>query len=150
MHYDDDEWTNPLSESNWIYQRNKIFMKYVKFTLQEMTPEKIKQNPITVQHQKLDTEEGKSTKVQEEFTTSEELTEDEYSTSSDMSKQDSESDIYVDDTQEEQNSHTSETLQINDMYNTTIHDKDDLIHDEYDSSEDENITQIETYEHYGE
>ena len=36
------------------------------------------------------------------------------------------------------------------MYNTTIHDKDDLIHDEYDSSEDKNITEIETYEHYGE
>ena len=29
-------------------------------------------------------------------------------------------------------------------------DKDDLIHDEYDTSEDENITEIETYEHYGE
>ena len=24
--YDDDEWTNPLSESNWIYQTNKHFM----------------------------------------------------------------------------------------------------------------------------
>ena len=36
--YDDDGWTNPLSESNWIYQTNKIFMKYVNFTLQEMTP----------------------------------------------------------------------------------------------------------------
>ena len=35
-------------------------MKYVKFSLQEMTPEQIKQNPITVQHQKLDTEEGES------------------------------------------------------------------------------------------
>ena len=31
-----------------------------------------------------------------------------------------------------------------------MHDKDDLIHDEYDTSEDENITEIETYEHYGE
>ena len=36
------------------------------------------------------------------------------------------------------------------MYNTTMHDKDDSIHDEYDTSEDENITEIETYEHYGE
>ena len=36
------------------------------------------------------------------------------------------------------------------MYNTTIHDKDDVIHDEYDTSENENITEIETYEHYGE
>ena len=29
-------------------------------------------------------------------------------------------------------------------------DKDDLIHDEYDTSEDQNITEIETYEDYGE
>ena len=38
-------------------------MKYVKLTLQEMTPEQIKQNPITVQHQKLDTEEGSQTQM---------------------------------------------------------------------------------------
>ena len=63
-----------------------------------------------------------------------------------MSKQDSESDIDVDDTRDEQNSHTPETLQNN----ITMHDKDDLIHDEYDTSEDENITEIETYEDYGE
>ena len=31
-----------------------------------------------------------------------------------------------------------------------MHDEDDLIHDEYDTSEDENITEIETYENYGE
>ena len=31
-----------------------------------------------------------------------------------------------------------------------MHDKDDLIHDEYDTSEDENITEIKTFEHYGE
>ena len=31
-----------------------------------------------------------------------------------------------------------------------MHDKDDLIHDEYDTSENENITEIETFEHYGE
>ena len=29
--YDDDEWTNLLSESNWIYQANKHSMKYVIF-----------------------------------------------------------------------------------------------------------------------
>ena len=92
---------------------------------------------------------GSLPKVQQEFTTSEELTE-EYSTFLDMSKQDTESDINIDDTQDEQNSHTSETLQIHNMYNTTMHDKDDLIHDEHDTSEDENITEIETYEDYGE
>ena len=31
-----------------------------------------------------------------------------------------------------------------------MHNKDDLIYDEYDTSEDENITEIETYEDYGE
>ena len=40
--YDDDEWPNPLSESNWIYQTNKHFLRYVIFTLQEMPPEQLK------------------------------------------------------------------------------------------------------------
>ena len=55
-----------------------------------------------------------------EFTTSEELTE-EYSTCSDMSKQDSESDINVDDTQDDLYPHTPETLQIHYTYSTTKH-----------------------------
>ena len=118
-----------------------------------MTTEQLKQKPfeeiLKNQHEKVDTDEGESTKVEEEFTTSEELTK-EYSTFSDMSKQDSESDIYIDDTQDEQNSQIPETLQIHNTYNTTMHDKDNLIHDEYDTSEDENITEIETYKDYGE
>ena len=129
-------------------------MKYVNFTLKEMSPEQMKMNPIKPiikvnTNEELDTEEGESTKVQEEFTTSEELTE-EYSTFSDMSKQDSESDINVDDTQHPENPHTPETLQIHNTYNTTMHDKDDLIHDEYDTSQNQNITEIETFEQYGE
>ena len=31
-----------------------------------------------------------------------------------------------------------------------MHDKEDLIHDEYDTSEDENITEIDIHEDYGE
>ena len=31
-----------------------------------------------------------------------------------------------------------------------MHDKDDLIHDEYDTSENQNITEIETFQQYGE
>ena len=31
-----------------------------------------------------------------------------------------------------------------------MHDIDDLIHEEYDTSEDENISEIETFEDYGE
>ena len=67
-----------------------------------------------------------------------------------MSKQDSEYDINVDDTQQQENPHTPKTPQIHNVYNTTMHDKDNSIHDEDDTSEDENITEIETYEHYGE
>ena len=42
-----------------------------------------------------------------------------------MAKQDSQSDINIDDTQDEQNPQTPETLKNN----TTMHDKDDLIHE---------------------
>ena len=44
--YDDDDWTNPLSENDWMFQTNKKFMKQVLFTLQRMTPEQLKKNPI--------------------------------------------------------------------------------------------------------
>ena len=128
-------------------------MKYVIHHRHPMTPEQLKQKPFeeifTNQHEKVDTDEGESTKVEEEYTTSEELTE-EYSTFSDMSKQDSESDINVDDTQDEQNPQTPERLQIHNTYDTIMHDKDNSIHDEYDTSEHENISEIETFEHYGE
>ena len=35
------------------------------------------------------------------------------------------------------------------MYKTPMHHKDDLISDEYYTSEDKNITEIKTYEDYG-
>ena len=128
-------------------------MKYVNFTLKEMTPEQMKKNPIKPiikvnTNEDLDTEEGESNTDEQESTISNKE-EDEYSTFSDMSKQDSESDINVDDTQHQENPQTPE-LQIHNTYNTTMHDKDNLIHDEYDKSENENIIEIETYEHYGE
>ena len=63
-----------------------------------------------------------------------------------MSKQDSESDINVDETQHQENSYTPETLQNN----TTIHDNDDLIHDENNTSENENTIEVETFEDYRE
>ena len=100
-------------------------------------------------NEKLGTEEGESNTHEQESTISNNV-EDEYSTFSDMSNQNSESDINVDETQNEQNPHTLETLQIHNTYNTTMHDNDDLIHGEYDTSENEHIIEIETYEHYGE
>ena len=148
--YGDNEWTNPLHESNWTYRTNKQFMKNVNFTLKEMTPEQMKMNPINPiikvnTNEELDTEEGESNTHEQESTISNK-DEDEYSTFSDMSKQDSESDINVDETQYQENPHTPETLQNN----TTMHDKDNSIHDEYDTSENENTIEIETIEQYGE
>ena len=152
--YGDNEWTNPLHESNCTYRTNKQFKKYVNFTLKEMTPEQMKINPIkpiikVKTNEELDTDEGESN-IDGQESTILNKEEEEYSTFSDMSKLDSESDINVHDTQDEQNTHTPETLQIHNIDNTTMHDKNDLIHDEYDTSEDENISEIETLEHYGE
>ena len=152
--YGDNEWTNPLHESNWTHRTNKHFMKYVNFTLKEMTPEQMKMNPIkpiikVKTNEELDTEEGEPNTDEQETTIST-IEEEEYSTSSDMSKQNSESDINVDDTQHQENPHIPEALQIHNTYNTTMHDQDDLICDEYDTSEDENISEIETYEDNGE
>ena len=150
MDESEDEAQNPLSEENWMKQNNCKFIKYVIHHRHPMTPEQLKQKPFEEifknQHEKVDTDEGESIKVEEKFTTSEELTENEYSIFSDMSKQDFESDINVDETQYPENPHTPETLQNN----TTMHDKDNSIHDEYDTSEDENTIEIETTEDYGE
>ena len=150
MDENEDEAENPLSEENWMKQNNCKFMKYVIHHRHPMTPEQLKQKPFEEifknLHEKVDTEEGESNEEEEEFTTSEELTEDEYSTFSDMSRQDSESDINVHDTQDEQNTYTPETLQNN----ITMHDKDDSIHNENNTSENENIIEIETYEDFGE
>ena len=83
-------------------------MIYVKFTLHRMTPEQLKQNPITVQtNEELDREEGESNTNEQESTISNKE-EEEYSTFSDMSKQISESDINVDKTQDQQNPQTPE------------------------------------------
>ena len=121
-------------------------MKYAIFTLQKTTPEQLKLSPLTVHpNQKLDTEEGESNRDEQESTISNKG-EEESSTLSDISKQNSESDINVADTQNQENSQTPETLEIYNVYSTTYHAS---ICDEYDTSEDENITEIEPYEHYG-
>ena len=130
--YDDDESNYALSEDKWMSQTHGKLMKYVFYTLHRMIPEQMKMNPIKPiiklkTNEEFDTKKGESTKAQEEFTTSEE--EEEYSTFSDMLKQDSEFDINVDDTQDEQNTQAPETLQSHNTYNTTMHDKDNLIHE---------------------
>ena len=150
MDESEDEAQNPLSEENWMKQNNCKFIKYVIHHRHPMTPEQLKQKPFEEifknQHENVDTQEGESIEEEEEFTTSEELTEDEYSIFSHMSNQNSESDISVDETQHQENSYTPEILQNN----TTMHDKDNSIHDEYDTLENENTIEIETIEDYGE
>ena len=151
---DENEWTNPLHESNWTYRTNKQFMNYENFTLKEMTPEQMKMNSIkpiikVKTNEELDTEEGESNSDEQDSTISNKE-EDEYSTFPDMSNKDSEADINVDETQHQENSYTPETLHIHNTYNTSMHDKHNSIYNEYDTSENENIIEIETYEHYGE
>ena len=152
--YDDDESNYPLSEDKWMLQTHGKFMKYVFYILHRMTPEQMKKNPIkpiikVKTNEKLDTDVGESNSDEQESTISNKE-EEEYSTFSHMSKENSESDINVHDNQDEQNSHIPETLQIHNTYNTTMHDKHNSIHDEYDTSEDENTIEIETFEQYRE
>ena len=59
-----------------------------------------------------------------------------------MSNLDSESDTNNNDTEE---SETTETLQVHNVLNNTMHDEDDSIHDEDESSEEEHVTEIETH-----
>ena len=107
-------------------------MKYVIFTLQEMTPEQLKQNPITVHpNQQLDTDDGESNKGEEESFTSTE-----------MSEQNSTSDIPPENTEEAKPTETSQVLTV---LNKTI-----LLHHEDDSSEDKSVAEIEPYTKNGE
>ena len=85
-----------------MLQTHGKFMTYVLFTLHTMTPEQMKMNPIipiirVKTNEDLDREEGESNTDEQESTISNKERE-EYSTFSDMSKQDSESDINIDDT----------------------------------------------------
>ena len=112
-----------------------------------MTPEQMKMNPIkpTIKvkiNEELNIEEGASNTDEQKSTISNKE-EEEYSTYSHMSNQNSESDINVDDNQDEQSSHTSEILQFHYINNTTIHDKDNSIH--HDTSENASIVEIETF-----
>ena len=89
-----------------------------------MTPEELKQNPITVHpNQKLDTGEGESTKDEEEFTMSQELSE-EYSTY----------DITTKNTEESKHTETSQVLTV---FNKTIHHKVDSSVDKSDTIADD-------------
>ena len=114
MDESEDEAQNPLSEENWMKQTNSKFIKYVIHRRHPMTPEQLKQKPFDetfkVQHEKVDTEKGESNEEQEKSTTS-----------SDKSEQDSESDIT---TEDEEEPNTTETHQVHNVLNQTIHDEE--------------------------
>ena len=147
MDESEDEAQNPLSEENWTKQNNCKFIKCVIHHRYPMTPEQLKQKPFEEifknHHEKVDTDEGESIEEEEKSTTS-----------SDKLEQDSESVIT---TKDEEETNTTETHQVHNVLNETIHDeenssetKDNSIHDEYDKSENENTIEIETFEKYGE
>ena len=102
-------------------------MKYVLFTLQEMTPEQLKMNPIRPiilvhPNQELDIDEGKSTKDEEESTKS-----------TGISEQNSTSDTYIETTEE---SKAIEISQVHSVFNKSTHEK-------ADSPEDKLVTEFE-------
>ena len=135
MDENEDENENLRSQQNWMKQTNWKLIKYVIYHKHSMIPEQLQkvtlEEIIKIGHENPDTEEGKSNKEEERFTTA-----------SEMSEQDSESDTTADDTED---SKPTETIQVHNMCNTTMHDADDSTHDEDDSLEDENVTRIETY-----
>ena len=60
---------NPLSEKNWVKQRNWKFIKYVIHRKHSMSPEQLKKKhfkeSFKKQHENLDTEEGESNEEKE-------------------------------------------------------------------------------------
>ena len=93
MDESEDETQNPFSEENRLKQNNWKFTKYVIHHRHPMTPEQLKQKPFKEifknQHEKVDTEEGELNEEVEKSTTS-----------SEMSEQNSDSDITTEDEQE--------------------------------------------------
>ena len=140
MDESEDETQNPLSEENWMKQNNWKFIKYVIHDRHPMTPEQLKQKPFKEifknQHEQVDTEEGESNEEEEKSTTS-----------SDKSEQNSESDITYED---EEETNTTETHQVHNVVNETIHEEENSSEAEDDTSEDENVTEMQTYGNNGE
>ena len=136
----EDQHENPLSEENWMKQNNWKFIKYVIHHRHPMTPEQLKQKPFEEifknQHEKVDTEKGESNEEEQKSTTS-----------SDKSEQNSESDITYED---EEKINATETHQVHNVLNETIHYEENSSEAEDDTSEDENVTEMQTYGNNGE
>ena len=130
----DDEAQNPLSEENWMKQNNSKFIKYLIQHRLPMTPEQLKQKLFKEifknQHEKLIQRKGIQMNEEEEKST----------TSSGKSEQSSELYITYED---EEETNTTEIHQVHNVLNQTIHDEEN-------SSEDENVTEMQTYGNNGE
>ena len=104
-----------------------------------MTPEQLKQKLFKEifknQHEKVDTEEGGSNEEEEKSTTS-----------SEKSEQNSESDTT---TEDEEETKITETHQVHNVLNETIHDEENSSEAEDHTSEDENLTEMQTYGYNG-
>ena len=140
MDQSEDETQNPLSDENWMNQNNWKFINYFIHHRHPMTPEQLKQNLFEEifknQHDKVDTEEGESNGEEEKSTTS-----------SEKSEQDSKSDIT---TKDEEEPNTTATHQVHNVLNETTHDEQNVSETEDDTSEDGNITEMQTYGNNGE
>ena len=136
MDESEDETQNPFSEENWMKQNYWKFIKYVIHHRHPMTPEQLKQKLFEEifmnQHEKLDTDEGESNEEEHKSTTS-----------SDKSEQDSESDIT---TEDEQETNTTETHQVHNVLNITTHDEENVSKAEDDTSQEENVIEMQIYE----
>ena len=136
----EDEHENPLSHENWMKQNNWKFIKFLINHKHSMTQEQLKQKPFKEifknEHEKVDTEEGESNQEEGKSTTS-----------SDKSEQNSESDIT---TEDEEEPNKTETDQVHNVLNETTHDEENGSEAEDDTSEEENITEMPTYEIYAE
>ena len=100
------------------------FIKYLIHHKHPMTPEQLKQKPFEQifknQNEKVDTEEGESDEEEQKS-----------STSSEMSEQDSKSEIITEDH----------------VFNETTHDEENESETEDDTSQKQNVTEIQTYEY---
>ena len=124
-----DEDENPLSYENWMTQNNWKFIKYVIHHRHLMTPEQLKQKPfkemLKRKHEKVDTEIGESNGEEEKSTTS-----------ADKSEQNSESDMIYED---EEETNATETHQVHNVLNESIHDEENSSEAEDDKSEQQNF-----------
>ena len=136
MDHSEDEIQNPLSEENWMKQNNWKFIKYLIHHRHPMTPEQHKQKSFEeifkIQHEKVDTENGESDEEEEKSTAS-----------SEESEQDSESGTT---TEDEQETNTTEIYQIHHVPNETTHDEENVSEPDDDTSQKQNVNEIQTYE----